>query len=475
MKNIINFFFLLLPLLFTHSLISQLISNNQLSNLIEKSNALNNSYIGVSVFDIKINKEILSYNSDKLFTPASTLKLLYTLSAIDSKGKDFKFKTKFYYTGNIIFDGTLEGDLLIYASGDPSFGSPRFYKEGVLSIFKGIEKAIRSIGIKCIDGDIILVIPKNSYPVNGSWTVEDLGNYYAGGAWPLNFNDNEYKVIFNTGNKESYPTKIISIIPEIPFLKIDNQVISGKPNSSDNSYIYGMPYSFDRIIKGTLPVNKNRFTIKGAIPNPPLTFLRLLYSYFEERGIYTNNIRISETSPNNKKPIFDIVSPNLLKITKICNDYSINMYSEALSQLLCLKENTPNDYLNQEEIETFLSQYNIDFKSTQIVDGCGLSSKNLISPNSLNQFIKLMIDKMGLKTVLDILPQARVDGYAKNILYKNIWVKSGSISGVLNYSGILKSNSDYYIFTIMTNNSNDSQRKQIKKQLLNIIKKIKTH
>ncbi len=446
-------------------------NNHKLKSYIENNSSLAGSFIGVSVLDLTNKKTVLNYNADKNFIPASVLKLFYTLAAIDTKGKDFKFKTEVSYTGNILFDGTLEGDLIISASGDPTLGSSRFYKKGVESIFKRITKSLTENKITCIEGDIIIESAKNSYPIHGSWTTEDIGNYYAGGTWGINFNENQYKIKFKLGKTIGDKTKIISVFPEIPYLKIKNQVTTAKKGTGDNSYIYGLPFSFYREVKGTLPIDNDTYTIKGSMPNPPLVFLRLLANYLDNTDFYFNSFKYTEFNHKSKKHLFDIESPTLGEIAKTCNNWSINLYSESIAKLLCLKTNHPNDYLYEKEIQYFLKKYNIDFTSTQIVDGCGLSSENHVSPKTINLFIEIMVDKLGLSIVLDVLPKAGVEGYAKKINIQNLWIKSGSIQGVLNYSGIFKNiNGKYYAFSIMSNNNN--MNKDIKKNILKLIKSI---
>ncbi len=448
------------------------VKNEILSDL--KKGYLSSCQVGLSVFED--GKEILGYNSGKNFIPASVLKLFYTLSSIESKGDKFKFSTKFFYTGKILFDGTLEGDILIFPSGDPTLGSKRFYEDGYKTIMNAIVKAIKKNKIRCIDGDIILVMSYKSFPVNGSWTYEDIGNYYAGGAFPLNINDNEYTLTFETGNKLNEKTRIIDINPKIYGLNIKNFVRTGKKDSGDNAYIYNKPFDYNIIVKGTLPPGKDKFTIRGSIPNPPETFMYMLGDYLENENIYYENLRIKEEVYSKKNYLFSIKSPPLLDIVKMCNDYSINMYSEALAKLNCSSENHPYDYLSEKEIQSFFKRYPVVNSNMQIVDGCGLSSNNLISPKAMNRFIYFMTQECGIKKVLDILPRAGIDGYAKNLftLSDSIWLKSGSISGVLNYSGIVKNKKGKYLnFTIFTNNIKKDNVRGTKKQILKIIKTIK--
>ncbi len=466
-------FFIFILFFSVQNLDSQKLTQSDLENIFGRQGVFSSVSVGFSAF--KDKNEILSYNSEKLFIPASTLKIFYTLSAIQQYGNDFKYKTNFYYQGDILEDGTLEGDLLIYAGGDPTLGSMRFYDDGIGTVFKIIKRGFKKNGISCIDGDIVLVNESKSYPVNGSWSYEDIGNYYAGGYYPLNFNDNEYVLSFETGNNSNDPTKIISIVPQIYGLEINNYVRTGEYGSGDNAYIYGIPYSNYREVKGTLPPGRKNFEIKGSMPNPPETFMYLLSDYFDDEKIMYNNLRVNSYTYENKKFLFSIVSPKLLDIAKECNDYSVNLYSEALAQLLCLNTNHPNEYISKEEFFDFFSKYNFIQVENQIVDGCGLSSENIISPKSMNSFIDFMVGKLGIEEVKDIFPRAGVDGNFKNIFNKNdnIWMKSGSISGVLNYTGIVETNNGDIIFTVMVNHIPRNNTKSIKKELLRIIKMLK--
>ncbi len=446
---------------------------DNLKEAVKKLEAVSNSHVGISIFDLQNKKEIFSSNSNKTFTPASVLKLFYTLAAVETKGKNFKFSTDFYHTGDILYDGTLEGDLLIFSSGDPSFGSPRYYKKGIETTLEIIYKKLKQKNISCIDGNIILIVPNQSYPVNGNWVNEDIANYYGGGTWAFNFNDNEYKIKFDLGKDVGAGTEITQVFPHIPGISISNKVTVGKEGSGDNAYIYGDVLSYKRYIRGTLSDNKN--TIRGAIPNPPKTFMKILGSFLDKKGIYHNKMTILQGDKSEKQFLFSIQSPSLLTLAKECNDYSINLYSEAFAKMLCLNSNHPNDYLYNEELEYFFKRYNIDTDKIHLDDGCGLSPKNLVSPREINKFIISIVEKLNLKTVLDIMPQVGKDGHYKNILKKNknYWMKSGSIEGARNYSGIYKNNNNkYFVFSVMTNNNLPDKSKSIRKNILNVIQQI---
>ena len=82
------------------------------------------SQVALSIRNIETNEVVYQHNGDILLTPASSLKLITIFTSLSTFGEDFKYRTTLGYQGNILSDGTLEGDLIIVGSGDPSLASP---------------------------------------------------------------------------------------------------------------------------------------------------------------------------------------------------------------------------------------------------------------------------------------------------------------------------------------------------------------
>ena len=77
--------------------------------------------------------------------PASTAKLVSAASAYEAVGWDYRFETTVWATGPIVA-GTLQGDLLVAGSGDPSFDSRGF------AACEDWADALGELGIQRIDG-----------------------------------------------------------------------------------------------------------------------------------------------------------------------------------------------------------------------------------------------------------------------------------------------------------------------------------
>src|SRR5207245_6717615 len=73
---------------------------------------------GIEFYSLDTNKPIYTLNSDKLFVPGSTTKLVTMGSALQLLGPAYRFHTRVYRTGDVDRDGTLHGDLVLVASAD---------------------------------------------------------------------------------------------------------------------------------------------------------------------------------------------------------------------------------------------------------------------------------------------------------------------------------------------------------------------
>src|SRR5436309_9580403 len=74
---------------------------------------------GLEFYSLDSNQPVYRWNADKLMVPGSTTKLLTEGTLLNLLGPDYQFHTRVYRTGEIK-NNTLEGDIVIVASGDPN-------------------------------------------------------------------------------------------------------------------------------------------------------------------------------------------------------------------------------------------------------------------------------------------------------------------------------------------------------------------
>lgn len=105
----------------------------------------NRSQVGLMVYDLTADSAIYCHNERQLLRPASTMKVVTAIAAIDRLGGSFQFKTTLSYTG-AMEDGVLNGDVYLVGGFDPRFNS-----DDMGSFVDGI----RRMGIDTIRGRIV--------------------------------------------------------------------------------------------------------------------------------------------------------------------------------------------------------------------------------------------------------------------------------------------------------------------------------
>lgn len=112
---------------------------------------------GVEIYSLDTHEVVLAINGDKLFVPGSTTKLVTTATALDALGANYRFHTRVYRTGSISPTGTLNGDLVLVASGDPDL-SGRGTTGDTLAFTNEDHSYGGSVDTKAVPGDPLLVL-----------------------------------------------------------------------------------------------------------------------------------------------------------------------------------------------------------------------------------------------------------------------------------------------------------------------------
>jgi serine-type D-Ala-D-Ala carboxypeptidase/endopeptidase (penicillin-binding protein 4) len=94
---------------------------------------------GAWVYDGGAGRTVFKWNAAKRRVPASVQKLVTTTAALDRLGSEARFETAVLGTGDVA-DGTLDGDLYVRGSGDPTFGTKALGQLADLVAETGVER-----------------------------------------------------------------------------------------------------------------------------------------------------------------------------------------------------------------------------------------------------------------------------------------------------------------------------------------------
>lgn len=414
-----------------------------------------------SVFDLNTGKTVFERNANIGLAPASTQKIITSVAAFEMLGKEYRFKTELGYTGSIN-KGELNGDLYISGSGDPTLGSWRWKKTVDSNLLDEWAQAIKSAGIKSITGNILVDTSRFSYQaIPDGWIWQDIGNYYGAGSFALNWKENQFDVLLKSGNYLNSAVEILS--SEEKFL---NELRAAEKGSGDNAFAYLPIGKKMALIKGSIPLAENSFSISLADPDPTETLAKEFCGYLQSNGILTSKaFRYQNISRKNQNPKIVHIhsSPPLDSVNYYFLRKSVNLYGEALLKTISLeKKGFADTEKGIELVRNYFSQTGIDKLSINIIDGSGLSPQNRVTANALLRMLQLARSKPWYNSFFHALPE-----------YNGMKMKSGSINGVRAYAGYHKAtDGKEYAFSIIVNNFNGSGSEIVRKiyKLLNLLK-----
>src|SRR5271165_1441289 len=197
------------------------------------------SNFGIEFLDLQTGEVLYSLNADKMFVPASTTKLL-TEGTVLAKLGDYRFHTFIYRTGPIGKDGTLKGDLILVASGDPNL-SNRIQPDGTLAFLD----EDHSYQGPALPGDALLVIREFAAQVKAKGIRKIKGNVYVdvslfpdgtreGGTQvvmsSIIVNDNVIDLVGKPSSKVGASVEL-SVSPQTSYLHFTNDIRTGAVES----------------------------------------------------------------------------------------------------------------------------------------------------------------------------------------------------------------------------------------------------
>jgi len=439
---------------------------NQLVNklsIFQESEGIQHGHVAASIHRLSDNKTLIDFNEEKAVNSASTLKLITTATAISKLGPNYKYTTDLFYNGEII-SGILKGDLIIQGNGDPSFGSERGINP-YANVMEEIVGVLKSLNVEKIEGDVI-VSDNTIYDFDSpdSWIWGDMGNYYGAIPHKFNLNENFYTVYFEPGNTIGAEASIKTLHPFDKDWKIINLVKTGERNSGDQVYIYSSPVSETLVLKGTIPIGKSNFPVKGSIPNPAKLFRSQLINTLQNVNISVSDKDILPLPIDfpglavEKHLIKRFYSQSLEELVRDCNFSSINIYADAFLHTLSIN-NLGFETFEQglESLKKHWSNKSIDLTGFNPKDGSGLSPSGYITPKNMTDMLVAMSKESAFESYLKTIP---ILGEHGSVKYKDpkrktegrVFAKSGSIEGTRAFAGYFTDKKgEKYAFMIAIN------------------------
>lgn len=414
----------------------------------EKDEQLKHAISSLYVIDARTGQVVFDKNSQVGLAPASTQKIIISVTAFELLGKEYTYKTELGYEGKVVKD-SLDGFIFLRGHGDPTLGSWRFTSTRPEVIITDFSNHIKEEGIRRIRNEFFVDnrwFEANNIP--DGWIWQDIGNYYGAGVWPLNWKENQFELSLQSGDEiGSYVSINKMNDSEIYGETFNNEVKAAKKGSGDNAYIY-LPISNRAYsVRGTIPVSEKEFKISGAIGDAHHYFIDDFRSYLEKENILNKpgvlQFSIILKMASEGKVFYTHHSPSLDSIIYWFNKKSINLYGEALIKTFAYeKQGFGSTDSGVAIVKKFWKEKGLDEDELNIYDGSGLSPLNRVTTHAQVEILKYAKTKDWFPYFHKSLPD-----------HNGMTMKSGTISDVKGFCGYHKAkDGKEYIFSFLVNN-----------------------
>lgn len=331
-------------------------------------------------------RTVYSRGSEQRLVPASTVKWLTAIAAVDKLGFDYRFATTVQVTGEV--DGTtLNGDVYWVGDGDPSLG-----EEDPDAVLDEIVNTLVASGIRRVQGALIIDASAISDPPLGNgWMWDDLKFGFSAPYTGLNLGR-------NLGGFRAF---------------LDEEACETVEDRRGGPLVDPIA-CFSATLEARLADAGVRFTEdarQGPVPVDATEFVRI-----------------------ESAPLGELVSHMLLE--------SDNLYAECLFRAVDPAPDRTHKGVSA-WLDGLFERAGITPAYIRLADGSGLSRYSLVSADTLVELTDWAVVQEWGPELIDRLPIAGVSGTLEERTVGTpaegrVWAKTGSMSGVRNLVGVVE-------------------------------------
>ncbi len=394
---------------------------------------------------IRLRDEVVLYerNNQRLFHPASTMKLLTAGTALEVLGSEFRYTTDLAILPGTINDGIVTGDIYLKGSGDPSLQ---------LSDLETLVQKLKERGISRVKGNIVCDASFFDTISHGKgWMLDDRDSKFSVPLSALSVNNNSVEFTVAPSVQAGDPA-LISIFPETSFVSFSDytRTLNSDSSAKQSLSVSRKASSYDNFfeIRGTLYKGSKKKIIYRSVFDPALFTGNLFYELCLSMGIEIKGKVLKGRAPLKVETIVSHDSAQLSVLLEELNKESNNLYAENILKTIGVyafgQPGTSNNGLKQ--IRQYLSRMGISDQNYNLSDGSGVSRYGLVTPDVLSSFLLIMYQDLTFRyDFISSLSVAGVDGTLKKRMRNfstlgKVHAKSGSLQGVSTLAGYTRTN-----------------------------------
>lgn len=429
---------------------------------------------GICVISMSDGSTLYERDADKLFTPASNMKIYTTGVALDLLGADYRWRTSVYANAQPNAGGRIQGDLVLYGRGAPDLVA-RSKDDSKGSLAK-LADDLYARGVRHVNGN---VIGDESYfrgdPLGDGWQWTDLQWYFGAEASALSVNGNEVAINFVPSAK-GVDSSVVRVSDPESYVTVQNRMAVGKPGVRPTIGVHRGLSDNNIEVWGEFAPGTKGFGARLSVHNPALWAAKLFQVALKTRGIRVDGQALARNSrvppsqrfdPAQSIELASVSSQPLSEIAKITNKESVNLNAELIlrtigrerGEMAALPEAIGKERGDDESglavIRVWLARAGIPTSRIALHDGSGLSRLDLVTPESSARLLLSLSRTAAASVFKESLPISGRDGTLGGRLktiVDRVSAKTGSLTYDNSLSGyLIAANGEFLAFSIMCN------------------------
>lgn len=421
--------------------------------------------VAVLVQPVDAKLPVLTHRAAQPMNPASVMKVLTSVVALEKLGPAFVWKTDVWASGEIR-NRTLIGDLIIKGYGDPTLTLERMWL---------LQREIRARGIDAIQGNLILDTQYFALPEldAGALDGDPLAIYNAlPGALLANYNATPVKLKAVGDAVNITPDLDLGGLAIVSRLAPDegecgewkDRLSLIKLDAIQNALIFEGGYARSCSEK---QLNLNVF---APARHFDLTFRAL---WKEAGGILTGST-LTGTAPADTPPLMSFASIPLAEALRNQNKYSNNLMTRNLFLTLGATQGGAPATLakSTQAVRSWLTEKRIPAPELVLENGAGLSRVERISAQTLGQTLQAAYASPYFSEFESSLPILGVDGslrrrVSESALVGRAHLKTGTLQDVRALAGyVLNRDGKRMVFVMLVNHAHAERAELAQRALL---------
>jgi D-alanyl-D-alanine carboxypeptidase/D-alanyl-D-alanine-endopeptidase (penicillin-binding protein 4) len=431
----------------------------------------------VLVVSLDRGDTLFALDPDSSRAPASNMKLLTSAAALEELGPDFRYRT-YVVTQGDVSDGVLNGDLVLYGTGDPGI-SDRFYRSKT-TVFEELADELLETGVTTVRGDLVgdrSFLPGPLRPEG--WDPRDLNDHFAAAVSALSFNENVVSLRVESAARAGWkPT--VHTIPDHAGLDVVNQAVTVEQRG--RLFIGRDDPMAPILLRGQIQRGGRDVWRELTVSDPAAYAVSVFRAVLAEKGItvvgddrMTTTAEFSPvggvtitapavTSRPRTRILATHVSPPLRDYLTVVNKRSHNLFTELIFRTLGRsREGTGSPEASARAVASALGDLGVDTAGVIQLDGSGLSPGNRVRAATFVSLLGHVAESDLWGELWATLPEA---GNRRELarMYRtpaagNLRAKTGTIEGVSALSGVVQSrDGERLAFSILVNGTPSTTR-----------------